>query len=117
MANVELTIAGRRYDLACRPGGEERLRQVAALVDARAADAARQMGGMSEARQMMFTALMLADEVHAAREAAAVPAEPDPAIAATIEALAERLERLCAATAPADAADEADGVEKPAGRA
>lgn len=97
MASVEVIIGGRRHELACRDGEEAHLRAVAAIVDATATAAARSMGGMSEARQLLFTALMLADELSDAREAitrAAAPPPPDPAIAATIEHLAERLEQL-----------------------
>ena len=111
MATVELTIAGRRHDLSCRDGEEAHLRTMAGMVDAKAIDAARAMGGMSEARQMLFAALMLADELNDARLALAraaaapppaappapEPATPDPAIAALIDRLAERIERLSAA--------------------
>lgn len=110
MATVELTIAGRRHDLSCRDGEEAHLRAIAAIVDAKAVDAARAMGGMSEARQMLFAALMLADELSDARRALEqanarplpepAPPEPapsDPAIAAAIARLAARIERLSAA--------------------
>lgn len=110
MASIDLVIAGRRHELACRDGEEAHLRRIAALVDAKAIDAARSMSGMSEARQMLFTALMLADEldearVSLARQAEAPPAPPPPpqpdsapdaAIAAMIEQLADRIERLTA---------------------
>lgn len=110
MASVEVVIGGRRHELACRDGEEAHLRTVAAIVDAKATAAARSMGGMSEARQLLFTALMLADELNDAREAMARAAAPppDPAIAATIEHLAERLEQL---TSLLDHAPDAAGVE------
>ena len=106
MAGIDLVIAGRRHELACRDGEEPHLRAIAAMVDAKATDAARAMGGMSEARQMLFAALMLADELDearatAARDAAVAPAPPGPdqATAALIERLAERIERLSATIA------------------
>ncbi|MET0270985.1 MAG: cell division protein ZapA [Sphingomonas sp.] len=118
MATVELTIAGRKHELACRDGEEAHLRAVAAMVDVKASNAARAMGGMSEARQMLFAALMLADELNdaretAARRAAAPPAPLDPAIAATIEHLAERLEALTEllGVSMADGEAAGDGVE------
>ena len=112
MASVEVTIAGRQHDISCRDGEEAQVRRLAALVDAKASDATRAMGGMSEARQMLFAALLLADELNDAREAAAraaaaPPPPPDPAIAATVAILAERVERLAGLLGPADA----DGVE------
>lgn len=117
MATIDLVIAGRRHELACRDGEEAHLRQIAALVDAKASDAARLMGGMSEARQMLFAALMLADELNDARATAAraaaiplAPVAPDPALAAAIEQLAERIERLAEA-------DARDGLETRPGNA
>ena len=96
MAEVEIHVAGRNYRIACRDGEEDKLRGVAALVDSRAQSATAALGAMSEARQLLFAALMLADgQVDA-------PAPPDDgdatqaavaeAIAETVEGLAERLE-------------------------
>ncbi|TVV73274.1 cell division protein ZapA [Sphingomonas solaris] len=117
MATVELTIAGRRHELACRDGEEAHLRGIAAMVDAKANEAARSMGGMSEARQMLFAALMMADELNDARaaaaRAAAAPPETDPAIIDVVEWMAGRIEQLSALidTAPSPAgAPPADPV-------
>ena len=41
MANIDIEVAGRRYNVACRDGEEEHLRSVAAEVDRRAQDATR----------------------------------------------------------------------------
>ncbi len=108
MATIDLVIAGRRHELSCRDGEEAHLRRIAAMVDAKANDAARGMGGMSEARQMLFAALMLADELNDLRTATPAAAPPtDAVVAEVIEHLAERIERL--STMIADAA--ADRVE------
>ncbi|WP_156679244.1 cell division protein ZapA [Sphingomonas profundi] len=116
MATVELTIAGRPFELACRDGEEAHLRMIAAMVDVKALDAAKAMGGMSEARQMLFAALLLADELNDTRAALtraaaapAPPAPPDPEIAARVERLAERVERLSRTIAAA----VSDRVETP----
>jgi cell division protein ZapA len=106
MASVEVEIAARRYSVACRDGEEEHLRSVAALVDRKAQDAAAALGSLSEARQLLFASLLLADELKEQRsgQPPAPRAELDPAIldalerlAGRVESLAERLER----TAPA----------------
>ena len=49
MANIDVDIAGRRYNVACRDGEEEHLRSLAAVVDKRAKDAAEALGGLTEA--------------------------------------------------------------------
>ena len=63
MADVHLNIAGRPYDVHCADGQEEQLRQLAALVD----EKARGIQGGTEVRQLLFAALMLADEASEAR--------------------------------------------------
>ncbi len=96
MAMVDVEIAARRYSVACRDGEEEHLRSVAALVDRKAQDAATALGSLSEARQLLFASLLLADELKEQRAGQAAPAsaEIDSAIAEALERLAERMERL-----------------------
>ena len=96
MASVEVEIAQRKYVVACRDGEEEHLRSVAAIVDRKAHDAATALGSLSEARQLLFASLLLADELKEHREGNPPPAaaEPDPAVAEALDAIATRMERL-----------------------
>ena len=99
MAMVEIEVAARRYSIACRDGEEAHLRDVAALVDSKARDAAEALGGLSEARQLLYTSLMLADELHEARAgapASAAESRSGEEIADALERMAERVERLAA---------------------
>ena len=63
MADVKLNIAGRVYDVHCADGQEPQLMQLATLVD----EKVRSMPGGTEIRQMLFAALMLADEAQDAK--------------------------------------------------
>ena len=96
MASVEVEIAARKYSVACRDGEETHLRSVAAIVDSKAQEAAAALGSLSEARQLLFASLLLADELkeHRSGQPPAAPAEIDPAIAAALERLAGRVESL-----------------------
>jgi cell division protein ZapA len=97
MAELDLNIAGRLYRVACRPGEEDNLRTAAALVDAKSREALAGLGALSEARQLLFAALLLADQMIDPRPgetAEPLIAAPDPEIARRAEALAARLERL-----------------------
>ncbi len=97
MANIEIEIAARKYVVACRDGEEEHLRSVAVLVDKRARDAAAALGTLGEARLMLFTSLLLADDLKELREGKAEGPVPTGAgIADAAEALAERIEDLAA---------------------
>lgn len=98
MANIDVDIAGRRYNVACRDGEEEHLRSLAAVVDRRAHDAADALGGLTETRQLLFAALLIADDLKELRagKGLADPAPPphDPALAEALERIAGRVESL-----------------------
>lgn len=100
MASIDIEIAGRRYDVACRDGEEAHLFSVAAEVDRRAKDAAAALGSLSETRQLLFAALLIADDIKEIRSGAGipepVPPPPDPAVAEALERIAERMESLAA---------------------
>jgi len=93
-AMVDLTIAGRTYQVACREGEEENLRAAARLVDGKSREALSGLGTLSEARQFLFASLLLADQLIDKDPQAAVAAGPDPALVNQAEALARRLESL-----------------------
>ncbi len=101
MAEVDLTIAGRAYRVACRAGEEDNLRSAAALVDAKSKEAIAGLGTLSESRQLLFAALLLADQIVDGREVE-LPSGPDPELVERSARLADRLEAL------ADALEQSD---------
>ena len=101
MAEVELTIAGRHYRVACRAGEEDNLRAAAALVDAKSKEALDGLGTLSESRQLLFASLLLADQIIDGREVD-LPSGPDPALADRATKIAERIESLADALEAAD---------------
>jgi cell division protein ZapA len=102
---VDLTIAGRTYQVACREGEEDNLRAAARLVDGKSREALAGLGTLSEARQFLFASLLLADQLVDKPEGSAPqvsaappqPARPDPALVLRAESLADRLESLAMA--------------------
>ncbi len=94
MSNVTLQIGGRAYTVACADGEEAHIHALGATI----AEKVQAMGtaGQSEPRQLLFAALLLADELHEARaalaaaQASAAPDQHAPAL----EALATRLENI-----------------------
>ena len=101
-ALIDLHIAGRTYQVACREGEEENLRAAARLVDGKSREALAGLGTLSEARQFLFASLLLADQLIDDRPEAAAPPHapepsvPDPELVERAEALARRLESLAA---------------------
>jgi cell division protein ZapA len=94
-AFVDLTIAGRTYQVACREGEEDNLRAAARLVDAKSREAIAGLGTLSESRQFLFASLLLADQLMAKEPGAVTtPSGPDPRLVSRAEALAGRLESL-----------------------
>jgi len=100
-ALLDLSIAGRTYQVACREGEEENLRAAARLVDGKSREALAGLGTLSEARQFLFASLLLADQLIDDKPGAAPPppepAGPDPMLVERAEALAGRLESLAEA--------------------
>ena len=93
-ALVDISIAGRTYQVACREGEEENLRTAARMVDAKSREALSGLGTLSEARQFLFASLLLADQLIDKSPEAATPAPPDPELVRRAETLAARLESL-----------------------
>lgn len=87
MADVKLNIAGRVYDVHCADGQEQQLLGLASVVD----DKVRGMPGGTEIRQLLFAALMLADEAQEAK-GKADKAEPQSDSLRAAVALAESRE-------------------------
>jgi cell division protein ZapA len=92
MADVDISIAGRSYRIACRDGEEDNLRTAAGLVDQKSREALAGLGSLSEARQLLFASLLLADQLIDKKPAQ--PSSPDGRIAERANALATRIERL-----------------------
>jgi cell division protein ZapA len=107
MATIDIEVAGRRYNVACRDGEEAHLHSVAAMVDQRARDAASALGSLTETRQLLFAALLMADDIKEIRAGAGLPEPPppppDPAVAQALERLAARMEALADSLEQSDA--------------
>lgn len=108
MAEVTLIIGGRHYDVHCGDGEEAQLMRIAQMIDAKTVVARKASPGLTEVRQLLFAAILLADELFEERSkgkaqgSLELPAAPDPAaddaaasrinaLAARIEAIAEKL--------------------------
>src|ERR1044072_5677141 len=107
-AMVDLSIAGRTYQVACREGEEDSLRAAARLVDGKSREALAGLGTLSEARQFLFASLLLADQLverhkteaggaRSAESKPSTPARPAPTLIRRAESLADRLETLAMA--------------------
>ena len=94
MSEIDVFIAGRAYKVACRDGEEDSLRKAASLVDAKSREALAGLGTLSEARQLLFASLLLADDLVDDGKGPPPPPPIDPAVAERAERIADRLESL-----------------------
>lgn len=109
MPDIALAINGTTYTVACDPGQEERIRQLAQYLDGKVGEFVRRLGQAGEARLLLLAGLVLADELAEATEAlrherarpgndAGASAErhaaADGVLAAGIDSLAERIEAV-----------------------
>jgi cell division protein ZapA len=100
MAQVTVTINGRGYPIACKEGEEERIGELARYVDTKVRGFAEELGNVGEARLLLLTALVLADELADAQAATgrarASNGAIDGKLATGIETLAIRIEAIAA---------------------
>jgi cell division protein ZapA len=116
MPDLEITIGGRAFSVACQPGEEHFLRSAALMLDTEAQPLLAQLGRLPETRMLLMAGLMLADKTAAVedenrslkakvaelearpaveKEKVEVPVIP-PAVTETLAEIAARAEALAA---------------------
>lgn len=103
MPEVDVTINGRDYLIACEAGQEERLSELAAYIDDRVETLVSTLGQIGDNRLLVMTCLMIADELaeaYGALSEAGLTApdedEPRAAIENARESVAERIQDAAA---------------------
>lgn len=105
MAQLTIEVNGRSYAVGCEDGQEAHLRGLAAQIDAQVRMVAHEVGPLGETRLMLVAALMLADELAAAKARAAMletevdrvretQLRTEEAAAAALIAAADRIDKL-----------------------
>jgi cell division protein ZapA len=104
MPTVTIPLNGRSYDIACGPGEEGRVEELAARLRTRMEGISRSLGGAQENFLFAVTALLLADELEQRekelsqlrlQQQGGGPAR-ESTLAKTIEKLAGRIEAIAA---------------------
>ena len=103
MAQVSVTIDGRKYRLACNEGEEARLESLAGMIDEKIGEMRAAFGEIGDQRLVIMAALTIADNLGEARDQAAAERrrsveaeERAQAIASSLDELGSRLEALAA---------------------
>lgn len=105
MSDVTLSVGGRNYTVACADGQEDHVQRLASMVDAKLGSMGPNVSSQ-ETKNLLFAALLLADEIDEAKHSAPAPAAPG----FDAERLANQLERLAGALE--NAASTLEGGER-----
>ena len=105
MGMVDITFNGRRHQVQCGDGEEPRLRRLAAYVDSCASKLLQQHGQLPDAKVLLLTSLLVADELSDAYEeikrlkarAGDHEQRAEAEAAQALDRVAARLEQLAAA--------------------
>ena len=96
MSEVRLQVGGRPYTVSVADGQEESLRQLAEMVDAKIAGMGTNLSP-NEAKNLLFAAILLADELVESKKRLARVEAHSPEAGANTPELASKLESLAAA--------------------
>jgi len=99
MGKVHIVINNRGYDVACDDGQEEAVGALAKDLAHRVERLAQSVGQIGDARLLLMAALLVADELSAAKEELARLAGGDgeeDRLAQSLETLASRVEAIAA---------------------
>ncbi len=91
MANVSLSIGGRRYTLGCADGDEPELERLAVILDEQVANARAMIGEAGDARLLVLAGLLLADRAGAAETALVDAAAQVGTLQRRVDAVVNRL--------------------------
>lgn len=95
MSDVKLMVGGRYYTVSCADGQEENVKRLASVIDGKLAAMGPNLSS-NEAKNLLFAALLLADELEEARGKVAQTSAPPPPTIDT-DGVANKLERLAVA--------------------
>ncbi|MDP6352450.1 MAG: cell division protein ZapA [Alphaproteobacteria bacterium] len=102
MAQVTVTINGRRYPVACEDGQEDHIQRLAQYLDGRVRDLIDRVGQIGDAHLLLLTGLMVADELSEtydrveanAKDTKQATGAAQERIAESLVAMAERVENI-----------------------
>ena len=106
MSQVMVTINGRNYQIACDDGQEAHLTRLAAYIDKRVGELVAAVGQVGDARLLVMSSLLIADELSDAYSdrnslkdpdgTAGARLEAEESLGTGIEAIAQRIEDVAA---------------------
>lgn len=106
MAQVSVTINGRKYQIACEDGQEAHLARLAAYVDRRISELVASVGQVGDTQLLVMASLLIADELsdayaevetlRASDRSASARLDAEETLGAAMDMLASRIEDVAA---------------------
>ena len=96
MAQVTLTVSGTPYQFTCQDGEEERLRQLAGVIDEKVGQLEKSLGRVGDAKLLLMAALLLLDEASDEQDKIKVSGADLAAHVSAIDSLAGEIENIAA---------------------
>lgn len=93
MPQMNISINGQSYVIACNAGEEDRLKALAGMVDGHVRQLAENVGQIGESKLLLMAAILLADEVS---EAGGNGAGSDAAAIQALESATSRIQGIAA---------------------
>lgn len=103
MAQVTVTVNGRRYPISCDDGQEAHLARLGTYIDKRVGELVAAVGQVGDAQLLVMVSLLIADELSdayteldalKADDSAATRADAEDRVAELMDRLADRVERI-----------------------
>ncbi len=94
MAQLDVTVNGRSYRVACDDGQEGHLRQLAEYVDQRVMELVDAVGQVGASRLLVMASLLIADELSESFANTASDSQAEQKLAEATDALAARIENI-----------------------
>jgi len=106
MADIQISINGRVYNITCDDGQEQRVYDLAAYVDGRLSTIKQASGAQNDAHLLVLTSLIMADELQEAlqsdplsskasiEEGVYISSEEEEVLAQSLDKMASRIQDL-----------------------
>jgi len=111
VAQVNVEINGRKYQIACDDGQEAHLTRLGNYIDNRVQELVAAVGQVGDARLLVMVSLLVADELsdayaelevaRSADDGAAAMLRAEESLSVRVESLAERIEKIAEHLEPA----------------
>lgn len=94
MGQINVTVGGHHYLLACRDGEESHLNRLANMLNSKSEQLREQLGAMPENRMLLMAGILLADELAESKDQAGQSPQDSAQIDQILEQATDRIKKI-----------------------